>query len=282
MTRLRIHALAACLGAIMLTGCAQTPAASVDELADNVYLFTHNIHRSLFIVTDDGILVTDPQTAEAAPRYLEEVRKISDAPIRYLVYSHHHNDHASGGAVFGDEVTTVGHENVRNHLGDEGMQDVQPPDMTFTDEMALFLGDLEVRLLYPGHSETDSNIILYLPARNMAFMVDTMLVRAVPWQNMASGDLNGWIAALETLHGMDFDTFVPGHGPLGTKDDIQALIDYMTTLKDEVARRIDEGQALEEIQNSLELPQYAEWDRYDEHFALNIEGVHRELTEQRQ
>lgn len=257
------------------------PAVSVDEVADGVYLFTYNIHRSLFIVTDDGVLVTDPQSAEAAERYLEEIRKITDAPIRYLVYSHYHNDHASGGAVFGDDVVVVSHENVVHHLDEDGMEAVRPPDETFADEMTLTIGDVEVELSFPGPSETDSNIILHVPSRRVAFIVDTLLVRALPWRNMAAGDLDGWIATLETLDGYDVDQFLPGHGAIGTHADVRALIEYLETLKTEVAQRMDDGQSLEEIQGSLELPQYAEWERYDEHFGLNIEGVHRELSEQR-
>ena len=258
------------------------PTVSVDEVADDVYLFTYHTHRSLFIVTDDGVLVTDPQSTEAAERYLEEVRKVTDAPIQYLVYSHYHNDHVSGGAIFGDDVVTVSHENVTAHLDDEGMEAVKPPDETFADEMTLTIGDIDVDLSFPGHSETDSNIILHVPSRRLAFMVDTLSVRTLPWRNLASGDLDGWIGALETLADYDVDQFVPGHGEIGSRDDVRAHIEYLRTLTGEVATRMDDGQSLQAIQNSLELPQYADWVRYDEHFALNIEGVYRELTEQRQ
>ena len=78
---------------------AQEGKISVEKVAENVYLYTYEIHRSLFVVTDDGILVTDPQSTERARPYLREIRKISQAPIRYVVYSHHHGDHVSGGAV---------------------------------------------------------------------------------------------------------------------------------------------------------------------------------------
>ena len=80
---------------------AQEGKVSVEKVAENVYLYTYEIHRSLFVVTDDGILATDPQSAERAGPYLQEIRKISQAPIRYHVYRHHHGDHVSGVAVFG-------------------------------------------------------------------------------------------------------------------------------------------------------------------------------------
>ena len=258
------------------------PTVSVEEIADDVYRFSYNNHRSLFIATTEGVLVTDPQSPEAAERYLEEIRKITDAPIRYLVYSHYHNDHASGGAVFGDDVVTISHENVLAHLEDEGMTAVRPPDETFVDEMSLTIGDIDVNLSFPGHSETDSNIILHVPSRRLVFIVDTLSVRSLPWRNLASGDLAGWTAALETLSQYDVDQFVPGHGEIGTHNDVREHLEYFETLTREVTDRMDDGQSLEAIQASLELPQYATWGGYDEHFALNIEGIYRELAEQRQ
>jgi glyoxylase-like metal-dependent hydrolase (beta-lactamase superfamily II) len=259
---------------------APAPTVNVAEIADGVYRFAYNNHRSLFIVTDEGVLATDPQSTEAAERYVEEIRRITDAPIEYLVYSHYHNDHASGGDVFGEDVTVVSHENVVGHLGEAGMEDVRPPDETFEDALTLTIGDVEVELTHLGHSETDSNLILHVPSRRLAFVVETYLVGELPWRNMATGDLDGWITALETIAGYDVDQIVPGHGDMvGTGNDARALIEYLETLKAAVAERMADGQSLEEIQGSLALPDYADWVRYDEHFALNIEGVHRELSE---
>jgi glyoxylase-like metal-dependent hydrolase (beta-lactamase superfamily II) len=262
---------------------APAPTVSVEEIADGVHRFAYNNHRSLFIVTDDGVLATDPQSTAAAERYLEEIRRITDAPIQYLVYSHHHGDHASGGAVFGDDVTVVSHENVVGHLDEPGMEDVRAPDETFADEMTLTIGDVDVELAHLGHSETDSNLILHVPSRRLAFVVDTYLVSELPWRNMASGDLDGWLAALQTIAEYDVDQIVPGHGDeVGTTEHARELIEYLETLKAAVAERMADGQSLEEIQASLTLPEYAGWVRYDEHFGLNIEGVHRELSEQAQ
>lgn len=258
---------------VAIVATAQEPTVEVENLADNVYLFTYNTHRSLFVVTDDGILATDPQSVEAAPRYVEEIRKISQAPIRYLVYSHHHDDHVSGGSAFGD-VTIIAQENVLGHI--EG--DIVAPDVTFADESSVYLDDLEIRLIYPGPSETESNIIVYIPERSVAFMVDTVSVRTVPWRNMASGDPHGWVSALEELDELDFEILAPGHGPTGTKAHVREYIGYMNALIGAVQEAIDDGRTLEQMQASLELPEYSDWTRYDEHFDLNIEGVHRELT----
>ncbi len=256
---------------------AQTPTVSVDRLAESVYLFTYNAHRSLFVATDAGVLATDPQSPEAARRYLAEIRKITAAPVRYLVYSHHHGDHASGGAELGTGVTKIAHDSMRRHLPATGGA-IAPPDVTFADTATVHLGDLEIRLLYPGPSETESNIIVHVPARGVAFIVDSVFVRAVPWRDMAGANPDQWIAALRKLEQVDFTILALGHGPVGTKADVTAFIEYLTVLRDTVARRMKQGQTLEQIQATLTLPQYAGWGRYDDHFTLNIAGIYRELA----
>ncbi len=260
-----------------LTAAVQQPVVSVDKLADSVYLFTYDAHRSMFIVSPDGVLVTDPQSPEAAKRYLQEIRKITSSPIRYLVYSHYHDDHASGGAELGTVPVVIAHANVRTHLPQAGRA-IVPPTVTFADTASVFLGELEVRLISPGFSETDSNIVMFVPARRLAFVVDSIVVRGLPWRDMASGNPAQWIAAIRQMLTIDFDVLAPGHGPVGAKADAQAFLDYMVALKDAVETRMKQGQSLEQIQSSLELPQYAGWERYQEHFKLNIAGVYREAS----
>ncbi len=271
-TNVSILLLAALLPTAAL---AQVPTVSVDELADGVYLYTYNTHRSLFVVTDDGVLATDPQSAEAAGRYVEEIRKITSAPIKYLVYSHHHGDHVSGGEAFPDDATVIAHHAAVPFVdADDGIRSV---DIVLNGDAALVMGGVEVRLLYPGPSETESNLIVHVPGRGVAFMVDAVAVRTVPWRNMAGGEPLSWTAALEYLAALDFEILAPGHGPAGTKEHVDEYIEYMNALVEAVQERIDQGESLEQIQASLELPQYADWVRYDEHFELNIEGVYRGL-----
>ncbi len=255
---------------------SQTANVEVEQLSESVYLYTFNVHRSLFVVSDEGVLATDPQSPEAARRFVEEIGKITDAPIRYLVYSHHHGDHVSGGSEFPASATVISHRNAVAHI-DAG-SGIRAVDETFADERSIRLGDIEVRLVYPGPSETDSSIIVWVPDEGVAFMVDAVSVRTLPWQQMTGANPYSWIEALEKLDSLDFEVLAPGHGPTGTKEHVGENIQYFRDLTAAVQARIDRGESLEQIQSTLELPQYAEWTRYDQHFDLNIEGVYRELT----
>ncbi len=268
------------LGLCLFVGglIAQQPTVEVEKVADNVYLYSHNAHRSLFVVTDGGILVTDPQSASAARLYLQEIRKISRAPIRYLVYSHHHDDHVSGGAEFGSDLVRIAHSNLVDHLDSSSSSAIAPPHVTFSEKLSVFLDDLEVQLLYPGPSETDDNIIVFVPDRKVAFGVDTVGVRRLPWRNMAGANPSLWMEALKKMAALDFEILAPGHGQTGRKVHLHEYIEYFTDLIQAVKGRMEQGQTLEQIQDSLELLAYADWTFYEEFLKLNIEAVHRELS----
>ncbi len=258
---------------------AQEGKVSVEKVAENVYLYTYDIHRSLFVVTDDGILVTDPQSTERAGPYLQEIRKISQAPIRYLVYSHHHGDHVSGGAVFGSDPIIIAKSNITRHLGSDRMKDVASPHVTFSDKLSVFLGDLEIQLIFPGLNEADDNIIVFVPDRKVAFMSDTVGVRRLPWRVMSGANPYNWMAALRVLATLDFEILAPGHGRTGTKAHVEEYIRYFVDLIEAVEERAKQGQTLEEIQESLKMPAYSNWIFYDEFLKMNIEGVYRYLAQ---
>src|SRR4051812_9970619 len=87
---------------------------------DNVYIFRNGGHQSMFIVTKDGVIATDP-IAYGRPTggqdYVNEIKKVTDKPIKYLIYSHHHYDHIAGGKAFKDAgARIIGHKNIPVHL----------------------------------------------------------------------------------------------------------------------------------------------------------------------
>jgi glyoxylase-like metal-dependent hydrolase (beta-lactamase superfamily II) len=80
-------------------------ATSKVEGTDNVYVFRYQGHQAMFVVTPAGVIATDPiglGRPQAVTTYIEEIQKITKAPIKYVIYSHHHWDHIAGGKPFKD------------------------------------------------------------------------------------------------------------------------------------------------------------------------------------
>jgi len=99
------------------------PTRSITHVTGDLYRGQNNNHFMLLLVTEDGVIITDPINAEYSEWLKDEVATRFGVPVRYVLYSHHHGDHASGGDVFADTAEFVGHENMLSHLA-------MPPDST--------------------------------------------------------------------------------------------------------------------------------------------------------
>src|SRR6187399_2195759 len=89
------------------------PVREITKIAGEIYRFRNNFHYSIFVVTPAGIIATDPINRDAATWLKAELQRRFNLPVRYLVYSHDHADHISGGEIFADTAIVVSHERAR-------------------------------------------------------------------------------------------------------------------------------------------------------------------------
>ena len=150
---------AACATTAMAQAPAQQPMFATTKVdgTDNVYIFRYQNHQAMFVVTPAGVIVTDPISygrPQAAKTYLDEIRKITKAPIKYLIYSHHHYDHIAGGKVFKDEgATVVAHRRAKERLAQLKGLDVVIPDQVVDGKRTIKLGGTTLDLdLYRAQS----------------------------------------------------------------------------------------------------------------------------------
>lgn len=121
MNRIALRPLALSLAVFSVlvataTFAQNAPRRSIEEIADGVYRAMNNFHGTVFMVTDEGIILADPLRPEFAEWLKAELDTRFGVPVRYVIYSHHHGDHASGGEVFADTAAFVGHANMLDHL----------------------------------------------------------------------------------------------------------------------------------------------------------------------
>ena len=112
MTRIVMTSLACALltAQLLSQGQPAAPAAQAPQIetkkvegTDNVYTFRNQNSQAMFIVTSEGVIATDPVgygRPQGGAQYLAEIRKVTNQPVRYVVYSHHHFDHIAGGRAF--------------------------------------------------------------------------------------------------------------------------------------------------------------------------------------
>ena len=268
------------LGAMLVATApvlAQNAKRAITNITGDLYRFQNNFHYSVFLVTPDGIIVTDPINADAAGWLKNELKARFNLPIKFLVYSHDHRDHIAGGEVFASEATVIAHENARAAIIGE-QRPTAVPDITFTDRMTVTLGGKTVELLYLGRSHSDNMIVMHFPAERAVFAVDFIAVKRLPYMNLSDAYFPEWIDAIKKVEAMDFDILVPGHGPLGTKADATEHRQYLQALYDAVLDAARKGQSLEEMKKSITLDQYEHLGMYGKWRELNIEGMYRQVS----
>lgn len=154
--------------------CAVAPAfGQVEPLGDGVYLFRAGVDRSLFVVGDDGVIVTDPINAEVAADYRAAIREITTAPVKYVVYSHYHWDRVSGAQIFkaeGAEIVTQ--EQCAQRFRDNPNPAVVDPDITFAERYDVSVGDRTLELHYLGPSHGDCLTVFVAKPANLLQAVD--------------------------------------------------------------------------------------------------------------
>jgi glyoxylase-like metal-dependent hydrolase (beta-lactamase superfamily II) len=280
----RIFSITAC-GALVLTllggpvqaqeKLPQFETTKVDG-TDNVYVFRYGNSQAMFVVTSAGVIATDPigyGRPQAVVTYVDEIKKVSNQPIKYVIYSHHHFDHIAGGKPFKDAgATFVAHKRAQERLA--RLQDPHTvlPDETVDSGRTITLGDTTLELTYVGLNHSDSSLVMRLPKQRLLFAVDFMPVASVPGRGMIDSYPLEWESSLQKVLGMDWDRLIPGHpgpgGRLGTKQDVQDLLAFLQDASATVKTVAQAGKCWDAVEKELKLPKYESWPGYEQNLPF--------------
>ena len=249
---------------------SQDAKRALINVEGDVYRWQNNNHFGLVVFTDNGVVVADPINAAASSWLETEIAKKTDMPVTHLIYSHSHGDHASGGEVFEDTAETVAHNNAPDAIVgvkvDRRVADV--------DSMAVGNKTFEFNYLGAGHG-TDLMAVVVRP-ENVAFVVDAMAPRRLPFRDMPNSNTDDWTDQVRKVGSLDFEILSPGHGNVGTHENVAEVVTYMETLRAEVLAGLQAGKSVEELQEELTFDAYSEWLGFNWRSA-NIAGVARSL-----
>src|SRR2546421_6451327 len=283
MSRIRTTGLATlAVAAFTATAQAQqqpTFAATKVEGTENVYIFRFGGHQSMFIVTPAGVIATDPigLRRPAAKAYIEEIEKITKAPIKYVIYSHSHFDHIAGGKPFKDlGAVFVAHRNAKTRIDALKAADVVSPDQVVDGNSNITLGGTTLELNYVGKNHSDNTLVMRLPREKIIFTVDWIPIQGVQFRGMADTYVPDIEDALKRVIAMDWETLILGHpGPggkqTGTKDNAREELAYLQDLSAAVKQAVSEGKSYADAQKEIKLPKYEAWPNYNAFLPMNIE-----------
>ena len=204
-------------------------------------------------VTDDGVIIVDNKFPYSFDFITEQVRKITDQPIKYVLNTHHHDDHSGSNADFLPTAEVIAHKNARANIVRNNQPG--PPRVIFADETAVFLGSAEVQMFHFGRGHTNGDAVAYFPDLRTVHTGDLIVfgqrldgsTLSPFWDFGNGGSVLEWPATLTGLLALDFDTVIPGHGPLLTKDDVRIFRGKMEIVIDRVRTEIAAGATRDDI-----------------------------------
>lgn len=284
---------------LLLTTCIALlciPAyASVHKIGPDLYAYisdNDSSANSTFLVSDQGILVVDTGlNAGEGSKLLAEIRKISSAPVRWIVNTHYHPDHRGGNRVVGPDAVIISTQETRTAA--LRMQHSQQPGVggvaafgyefneTFSGERGptLFVGGHRVEIYFPGPAHTRGDAIVYFPDQHAIATGDLFLTNSCP--AMDDGDMENWIKALDHILDLPVEHIVPGHFEIATKPELQRFRNYLADLRDQVKPMFEKHMALYSVKKNLRLPAYKafrQFPKYEATFADNAEAYYKQLA----
>jgi glyoxylase-like metal-dependent hydrolase (beta-lactamase superfamily II) len=252
---------------------AQPPFATTQvEGTNNVYIFRAGNHQSMFVVTSAGVIATDPigyGRPQMVETYVDEIKKVTNQPIKYLIYSHHHFDHIAGGKPFkAAGATVIAHKRAKERLVALKDPHTVLPDETFDRARTLKLGATTLELTYVGLNHSDSTIVMRLPKEKILFAVDFIPVGSFPGRGMLDSYPIEWEDSLKKVMAMDWNTLIPGHpgqpgGRLGSKDDVQQVLTLLQDASAAVKAEAQAGGCWDRVEKDMKLPKYESMPGYE-------------------
>jgi cyclase len=152
---------------------------------------------------------------------------------------------------------------------------ILPPFETLDESLTIQEGKQEVRLLWLGPGHTEGDVVLFLPHEKTAFLGDLFFNDAIP--NVQDARMLEWIKTLREALKLDADKFIPGHGPIGIRKDVEAFLSYLEELKSMVEAAIDRGAGMEQATREIQVPEKYSSCRFQNFFPSNIQKMFTEI-----
>jgi glyoxylase-like metal-dependent hydrolase (beta-lactamase superfamily II) len=282
----------------------QEKRATLEELADGVYAYTAEGDPNVgAVVGPECVVAVDARaTPTHARTWLDELRRRTDKPVRYLVLTHYHAVRTLGASAF-EAQEVVAHEHTRRWILERGERDFESelrrfprlfrgiesvpgltlPTLTFDRALALQLGARELQVRWLGRGHTEGDAVVWLPQERVLFAGDLVEARAAPY--MGDAFVLDWLGpTLDSLEQLGAETIVPGRGPAVRGEAArEAIVDtraFLRRLRDEVAAVVEAGgtakQAFAAAHAALE-PDYGATTIFEHCMPFNVQRMVDEL-----
>lgn len=254
--------LLAGLGALAAVASAQmqpTPI-KVMHLKGNVYWTQGGAGANTgFVVGTNGVVVVDAKmTADSAKEMLSDIAKVTPKKVNTVIITHSDGDHVNGLAGFPTGMSIIAQANCKKEM-EESESSKMPapaaymPTRTVNKRETTTLDGARVELLHWAPAHTSGDLIIYLPQQKIVFTGDIVAAQVpIAIIHLAKhGSTEGWIETMKGILALDADTFVPGHGDLQTRAQMEKRLHDAEARRAKVKELVAQGKSLDQIKTEL-------------------------------
>jgi cyclase len=241
-------------------GFSQQPSALTSgEITDNIYIVRGGVANTGFVVGDNEVLAIDAEmTADSAKQIISEIEKVTSKPLAKIILTHSDGDHVNGLSGFPKGLEIISSVKAREEMVEAfkspDMQALQAylPTRTFSDKMDIDFPPERIQLFQFGPAHTSGDIVIFLPAKKLAFVGDLVFIGRDPLiHRHKGGSCSGLIKTLQALLELDADRYIPGHNDPLSKSDIETVLKNLQEKQDRVRSLIREGKSLGEVKDTF-------------------------------
>jgi cyclase len=248
-----------------------------ERVKGDLYMVSGEGGNVALYVTSEGVVLVDDMFDRNHADILSQVKSVTDRPLRYVLNTHQHDDHAGGDFKMLPIAEVIAHKNVRANLAnikqpyyeDTPGTPIGLPRVTFSTELAVHLGGKEVQAHYFGRGHTNGDAVIFFPGEKVIHSGDLFLALRAGGRGdtparerppgvpiyvdyVQGGSFLDWSKTMDEMLKLDFDTVIPGHGPVSTKADLAKFKADLETMRTRLAGLIKGGSTKAELAKILE------------------------------
>ena len=244
--------ISAIASATLLTKAgAEEPKLTLNQVKNDLYEIEGDGGNVAVFLTDEGVILVDDKYERDYEGIMAHVKSLTAKPVKYVLSTHYHADHSGGNTKFLPSAEVISTANARaaivEHKQPNAPPGVSPARVVFNEEAGVFLGGKEVHARYCGRGHTNGDAVVYFPALRTLHTGDLMAGTTPLIDYTGGGSLVEWTKTLDEAMKLDFDTVIPGHGPVTNKAGLLAYRNNVDKLRMRASEMIRDGRSQEDV-----------------------------------